>query len=170
MPALETKTDKELSVEEKTRVNPKIHIYKIPVEKIVLHKCLTEPPLQGYTTVKWLVEAKTIQEAVLSLTDCQEYWKNYNNSSPEVRQMLIKKHLIPFRISLTEKIEEVPDCKERHKTKNEDYVCGPPMGEDGEPDMKGINGEYGDCICQNAWTGSRKDLRECCPYRKIFLD
>jgi len=137
----------------------KSRLYIVPVDLIELQQCSEGRPLQGSRLVHWLIEAKSSQEAVLNLAEEPGYWKNYNLLPVEAR-----KHLRPFRINLKDEIERIPSCENRHKTKGGDYVCGPPMTEM-EYDPAGINGEFGDCLCQSFWAHSPEELRTNCPYK-----
>jgi hypothetical protein len=149
-------------IEQKTRVNS--NLYKVPIELISFCSCSEGRPLQGSTMVKWIIEAKSPQAAILKLVEVPAYWKNWNSYSPEARKSL---NYQPFRINLENKIEEIPACSERHKTEKGDYVCGVPCTEE-EPDIHGINGEFGDCMCQSLWTYSPDELKESCPYKQIL--
>lgn len=149
-------------IEQKTKVNS--NLYKVPIELIIFSSCSEGRSLQGSAMENWIIEAKSIQEAILKLIEVPAYWKNWNSYPPEVRKSL---NYQPFRINLESKIEEIPACSKRHKTKKGDYVCGVPCRE-GEPYIHGINGEFGDCMCQSLWTYNPHDLREGCPYKQIL--
>ncbi|MDD5192058.1 MAG: hypothetical protein PHH54_05750 [Candidatus Nanoarchaeia archaeon] len=146
-------------IEQQTRV--KSNLYKVPIWEISHMPCL-EGSIQGECARSYLSEGENSIEAALKLTESPSYWKNYNKLSVEQ-----KRFLKPFKLRFDKEIEKIPNCENRHMTEEGDYVCGVPSTE-GEPDIHGINGDFGDCMCQSFWTHDIEELREHCPYRKIL--
>lgn len=146
-------------IEQKTRVNS--NLYRVPIWEISHMPCL-EGSIQGECARRYLSEGRNSIEAALNLTEFPSYWKNYNKLSVEQRRFLK-----PFKLRFDEEAEKIPNCENRHMTEGRDYVCGVPCTE-GEPDIHGINGDFGDCLCENFWGARLEELREDCPYKQIL--
>lgn len=116
---------------------PVNNLYWVPVEKIFFMACSEGRPAQGGQDAFYLVRADSQAQAVLELSKSPGFADNYFKLSPDKR----KGQLFRFREG---DIVKVAECKMRHVTKREYYVCGAPF-EDGVPNENGINGEFGGC-------------------------
>ncbi len=130
-------------------------IFKVPIWKFHFHKSLAGT-LQGIEASYFLTEAENKTQARLSLTNSENFWKNYNQLSVEER-----KKLYPFKLKREGKIERILDCSIRHKNSLGEYICGKPMSDFGEePDF---NGEFGICCIMKGYDPLASEQ---CPYYK----
>lgn len=123
-------------------------IFKVPISLYHFLSTL-DGTIQGTQDSHFLVEAKDRKEAKKILANSISFWTNYNRFAKQLSEQE-RKTLRPFRLR-DGKIERILECTKRHKTPQEEYICG-------EPKEDSLNGEFGMCCLSGA------DSVEGCPY------